>query len=327
MLKQNTMSEFDIFFISYDEPKCEEFWANLINIVPWAKRVHGVKGFDNAHKECAKQSETNRFITVDGDNLIDPKFIENTINIPKKYKDCVLSWAGKNFINGLVYGNGGLKLWTKDFVLGMKTHENAERDEEKVDFCWDERYIQLNNIYSTTYPNGSPFQAFRAGFREGVKMGLNRGKKISPNLIKSTIYEKNLKRIIIWMSVGSDVDNGLWSIYGSRLGMHMANLTDWDIASISSYDWFKEFWDNEIKDKFNGDDQYCKYTKYKWSEEKLTKEINVLGNNIRKHMDLDITLLDKEQSRFFKYVYDNPRRTCFLTSEIEADNWEIKADN
>ena len=27
---------------------------------PFAKRVDGVKGFDNAHKECARQSETEQ---------------------------------------------------------------------------------------------------------------------------------------------------------------------------------------------------------------------------------------------------------------------------
>jgi hypothetical protein len=320
MSKEYNMTEFDIFFISYDEPRCEEFWANLLNFAPWAKRVHGVKGFDNAHKACANQSETDRFITVDGDNLIDEKFLENKINIPEIYNDCVFSWAGKNFINGLVYGNGGLKLWTKDFVLNMKTHENAERDEETVDFCWDKKYIQLNNIYSTTYPNGSPFQAFRAGMREGVKMSLDRGKKIPPNLIKTTIHEKNLKRLIIWMSVGADVENGLWSIYGSRLGLYMANLTDWDISSISNYDWFKDFWNNEIKDKFIGKDYYCKYTKYSWSKDLLIKEIIKIGENIQKHTGLDIALLDENQSKFFKYVYENPRRTGILTTEFEADN-------
>ena len=49
------MNEFDIFFLSFDEPNCEENWAKLQDIAPWAKRVHGVKGFDNAHKECARQ--------------------------------------------------------------------------------------------------------------------------------------------------------------------------------------------------------------------------------------------------------------------------------
>ena len=35
--------------------------------------------------------------------------------------------AGGNIdINGLKYGNGSLKMWTKDFVANMKTHENTD---------------------------------------------------------------------------------------------------------------------------------------------------------------------------------------------------------
>ena len=45
--------------------------ADLCKKVPWAKRVHGVKGSDAAHKACAELSDTDHFITVDGDNIID----------------------------------------------------------------------------------------------------------------------------------------------------------------------------------------------------------------------------------------------------------------
>ena len=35
----------------------------------------------------------------------------------------VLSWNAKNLLNGLVYGNGGLKCWSKEYTLGINTHE------------------------------------------------------------------------------------------------------------------------------------------------------------------------------------------------------------
>ena len=62
----------------------------------------------------------------------------------------VISWAGYNSINGLMYGNGGIKCWDRDAVLDMKTHENAETDNAKaqVDFCWDLDYVQLNDCMS-----------------------------------------------------------------------------------------------------------------------------------------------------------------------------------
>ena len=44
----------------------------ILTKVSWAKRIHGVEGSDAPHKACAKISETQRFITVDGDNLVQP---------------------------------------------------------------------------------------------------------------------------------------------------------------------------------------------------------------------------------------------------------------
>ena len=54
--------DYDVVYLSYDEPNAEENYADLLTKVPWAKRVHGVKVPDLPHKECAKLSETDRFI-------------------------------------------------------------------------------------------------------------------------------------------------------------------------------------------------------------------------------------------------------------------------
>ena len=68
--------EFDIIFLSYDEPNADLHYADLCNNAPWAKRLHGVKGSDAAHKAAAELSETEWFITVDADNIVDPKFFD-----------------------------------------------------------------------------------------------------------------------------------------------------------------------------------------------------------------------------------------------------------
>lgn len=299
---KHAISEFDIFFISYDEPKKEEYWAKLLDIAPWAKRVNGVKGFDSAHKACAIQSETDRFITVDGDNIVYPDFFNLEIDIPVALSNCSLSWAGRNIINGLCYGNGGLKLWTKDFVLNMKTHENAKTDAEKLDFCWDNRYVQMNNTYSDTCPNGSPFQAFRAGFREGVKMTLDRGQPVISGKIENKLHSINYKRLLIWASIGADVENGIWAIYGTRLGIYKTNIEkNFDISQISDYDWFKEFFKNEIEhlDPVN--------------------ESSKLLEPLRKILGINISDMTAAQSEFFKSVYEPPRRTVNpLVTEMEA---------
>lgn len=320
------ITEFDIFYISYDEPQKEEFWAKLQDLAPWAIRVDGVKGFDSAHKRCAELSTTDRFITVDGDNVVYPQFFDTEIEIPERFQNASLSWAGRNIINGLCYGNGGLKLWTKEFVLNMRTHEHAEKPEETVDFCWDDKYIQLNNLYSDTCPNGSPYQAFRAGFREGIKMTLDRGVKFEDGAIEKHMHEKNFKRLLIWASIGADVENGLWAIYGARLGLYKGNIEkDFDISKISDYTWFKNYFYSEVAPEFvsfhEGDGIKCKYTGYCWLPDLLKAKSSMLLEPLRKDLGLKIADFDAEQSKFFKAVYEAPKRNHNpLISEIEADS-------
>lgn len=305
------LSEVDIFYISYDEPNCEKNWADLLEKAPWAKRVHKVKGFDAAHKACANQSETDRFITVDGDNIVDEKLFDIILDIPEKYERAALSWNSVNAVNGLIYGNGGVKLWTKDFVLNMKSHEAAESEAEKLDFCWDNNYLQLNSVLSTTYPNGSGFQAFRAGFREGVKMTLDQGNKLDRVQVKKRIHDANLKRLLIWASVGADADHGLFSILGTRMGVHAANIdAGFDLANISDYGWFTDYGSAVIESFYNEAGDLL--------EDKLVRKINELGDVITKHMGLPMCLLDATQSEFFKAVYQHPNQQYSVKLEQEV---------
>ena len=204
--------EFDFVFLSFDEPNAEHLYSKLVNIVPWCKRVHGIKGFDAAHKACAAISDTEFFITVDGDNLIYPQFLDQEIEITELQLDHAWAWAGRNHVNGLVYGNGGIKLWSKAFVNGMKSHEHAANLAASVDFCWTPGYNEVFGCYSTSVINGSSKQAWRAGFREGVKMSLDRGNRIDPAKFKSHLWEGNINRLCIWASIGLPLMLGrLWS--------------------------------------------------------------------------------------------------------------------
>ena len=55
-MKQIDTADLDCIYLSYDEPQKEEFWIKIRNMVPWAKRVDGVKGSDAAHKAAADAS-------------------------------------------------------------------------------------------------------------------------------------------------------------------------------------------------------------------------------------------------------------------------------
>ena len=74
------VADCDVVYLSYDEPNAEKNYADILTKIPWAKRIHGVEGSDASHKACAKICETERFITVDGDNIVQPEFINQTVN-------------------------------------------------------------------------------------------------------------------------------------------------------------------------------------------------------------------------------------------------------
>ena len=286
--------EQDIIFLSYDEPNAEKNYADLLTKAPWAKRVHGVKGSDAAHKACAALSETEYFVTVDADNIVDPKFLEVEIDLDELglTSENVFSWCGRVHVNGLMYGNGGLKLWTRKFVNEMKTHENSDPDDVKgkVEFCFDDRYYQFNENYSTSYTNATPFQAWRAGFREGVKMSLDQGAKV-PNL--KTVWWQNYERLLVWCTVGADVENGMYSILGAREGAALTNCTDWDYAQVRDFEWLTNYWNEHYENA---------------SSETKTDQINFYGKELREKCGIEIANLDAAGSKFFKTVYHNSPR-------------------
>lgn len=281
----------DVIFLSYDEPNAEKNYADLKKKLPWAKRVHGVKGSDAAHKACAELSETEYFVTVDADNIVEPKFFNVVVDLEELglTPEHVFSWCGRVHVNNLMYGNGGLKMWTRKFVNEMKTHENSDPNDVKgaVEFCFDKRYYQFNENYSTSYTNGSPFQAWRAGFREGVKMSLNEGAR-AEDIQK--IWWQNYQRLLVWCTVGEDVENGMWSILGARQGAYMTNCTDWDHTNVRDFEYLTAFWKEHHEGKDIDKDQYNFYA----------VELRKLG--------LEIGNLDAESSLFFKKLFVNSER-------------------
>jgi len=303
------VSDLDCIYLSYDEPQKEEFWLKIKNMVPWARRVDGVKGSDAAHKAAAQASDTERFILIDGDNLPDLKFFNLVLDYTDKdpvFKKAQYRWRAINAINGLRYGNGGISSWTKDYVMNMKTHEASDgNDNTTVDFCLDYSnsiYWSMYDCYSTTYPNYSPFQAWRAGFREGVKMCLLAGKKPSVEDFKRNVPGRNFNNLTIWHNVGLDADNGDWAIYGARLGTFMTMLLDdWDAQNVQWFDNYPEIWNEYCEGK---DPKYC-------AEE--------VGSHLESKLGLPICTLSKEQSRFFKRHYNNDKHNLGpLTREMDV---------
>jgi len=280
------IADLDVVYLSYDEPQKEEFWIKIKNMVPWAVRVDGVKGSDAAHKAAADASTTERFVLIDGDNLPDPEFFNMQLEIKSpEYDKAVFRWRARNHVNGLMYGNGGLSCWTREFIYNMRTHEASDgSDNTCVEFCFDPYYWPMHDCYSVTYPNGSAFQAWRAGFREGVKMCLDRGRKPSELEFKESVHSRNLDHLTIWHNVGMDVENGVWAILGARQGTYMTMLGDWDYRAVQWFDNLSDIWTDT-------------------QHEDPAKMIELYGKDLETRLELPMNLLDIKTSAFFKHHY------------------------
>jgi hypothetical protein len=289
--------EFDVVFLSYDEPNADLHYADLCNKVPWAKRVHGVKGSDEAHKEAARLSDTDWLVTVDADNLVNTNFFNLDLDIENDNVQ-VYSWLGKNVINGLQYGNGGLKIWKKDFILNMKSHEASDTGRAQVDFCWEDGYKQFMTCYSDVIITGSPYQAWRAGFREGVKMTLHDGLRVPAAEIKERVWWHNLHRLRMWATVGSHIENGNYAVYGARLGTWMANCTQWNYVDVRDFEILKNIYHDYAKP----------YEDTKG--EGLIEEIKSLGEKIKLELGFDYPYLSPAQSQYTVDLYNETINLC-----------------
>jgi hypothetical protein len=296
-MKQLDIADLDCVFLTYDEPNKEETWVKIKNMVPWAVRVDGVKGSDAAHKAAAEASTSDRFVLIDGDNIPDPKFFNLTLEVDEV---CAYRWRAKNHINGLMYGNGGLSVWSKEFIYNMRTHEASDGlAENDVEFCFYPNYYAMHDCYSTTYPNANAFQAWRAGFREGVKMCLNKGTRPTLTDFQHRVHQRNLDHLTIWHNVGRDVEHGIWAIAGSRMGTYMTMLTDWDYRLVQDFAALEDLW----KTVESGDPELL---------------AGRVAEDLVTQLDLPINRLDEQESKFFKHHYrSNWHNLGVMVKEID----------
>jgi hypothetical protein len=113
-------------------------------------------------------------------------------------------------------------------------------------------------------------------------MSLDRGQKVKPEEFMQTIQPINLRRLLPWMSVGADADNGRWAILGARRGCYMATLdSNYDVTLVSDLEF--------MRDKFS-----CMMMD-------IESDMQSYGNSLRQRLGLLVADLDAEQSRFYKF--------------------------
>mgnify|MGYP000258649724 CR=1 FL=1 len=173
----------------------------------------------------------------------------------------------------------------------MKTHEAAEEERAQVDFCWENGYKNFPVTYSDSIITGSPFQAWRAGFREGVKMTLLDGVKVPPQEIEQLIWWHNIHRLKMWSTVGTHEVNGLFAVYGARLGTYMTNCTDWNHVDVRDFEILRELYDRDVA-HFENDSGA------------LENETVELGKKLKLDLGFDWPYLSPTQSRYTLDLYD-----------------------
>jgi hypothetical protein len=279
----------DIFFVSMDEPRADEFFRKVYCANNKVQRIHGVKGWGTMLRACADASSTERFFTIDGDNEVLWDFFGLRFQLTEEMQSTVLSWSARNSVNGLEYGNGGIKNWPRSLASASRTHELSPT--ASVDFFPTLPYWQVPETLSLTWVNQSPQQAYRAGYREGIKLamaaGIAPGKKL-PDPVPPAARQ-NLDRLRIWASVGSDVTHGDWAILGARRGL---------LAYLKTSDYFPALHDHS-----------CLEMQWEKEGSALAEGIQSTGAQLESVFPLSLEHLTPSSSAFFKSLYLNPRRS------------------
>jgi len=220
---------YDIVFLSYNEPHAQQHWELLKNRFPRAKHVAGVEGIPRAHRAAAQRCKTKYFWVVDADNIVNDDF-----NFDFKWPrvdtrdDRVAVWRARNNVNGLEYGYGGIKLLPRQVVLGMP--------DGVMDFTTSisDYFHAMEDVASTTIINSSPYEAWKAGFRECAKLasGLMGGDE-----------NTNEERMATWMHEAQDIPNAEYCVAGARAGSQFGLTNKRDrfvLRQINDWEWLRE---------------------------------------------------------------------------------------
>jgi len=297
------ISDLPVVLLSYDEPWADQTATQLRSLVPALIRVHGVKGLDACHKAAAEAAGTDFFVTVDADTIVHRSFLSVTIPGCLVSEHVRLSWHSRNAVNGLPSGNGSVKVWPSALVKAMRTHESATPDRISLDHDLGEvipgltRAAVLPGVHATTDPARTPEHAFRAGLREAVYLD----RLVTDLSLKfgTDSHRVSALRAILstWANLGRHQPNGLWTIYGARLGLWLARTQPKrDPRLINDYGAMTEMWTNWVLPRFSPGGSCCRWTGTSWNADWLEDEVRALGRLLAVFPGLSIGEFTAEQS-------------------------------
>ena len=220
----------DIVFISYDEIDADANWDILINRFPNAKRVHGVKGMDNALKKAALVSDTEWYYAVFAKTQVhsefDFSFKPDRFQQPKHY-----IFNAKNMLNGLEYGHMGIVLYNSNIISGMT-------DEFGIDYTLSAQHEVVPLLSANATFNASPYQTWRTAFRECSKLA-------QFNHESGDLDSEY--RLQIWTTTAKG-EYAEWCIKGANDGVDYFNNNIGDNTSLKyafNWEWLRDYFSSK----------------------------------------------------------------------------------
>ena len=219
---------YDIVFISYNEPNADDNFKKLQIKFPKSKRIHGVKGIHQAHIAAAKIAETEMFYVVDGDALIVDDFTFSYC-VPRYEKNHVHVWRSKNPINDLEYGYGGVKLLPRDKTINMDINS------ADMTTSISNNFKVVDTVANITAFNTDPFSTWKSAFRECVKL--------SSHIIARQDSSESEQRLDKWCTLNENVSYGYYGYLGALDGRLYGEKNKGNLQAlkkINDFDWLKE---------------------------------------------------------------------------------------
>lgn len=216
----------DIVFISNGEKNADQNYEHLVacvgNLPNRLCKVENVEGRANAYKAAANASNSPWFFAVFAKLWVDENFDwswqPDRLQIPKHY-----IFYAKNPVNDLVYGHQAMIAYNKKLVLANQA--------KGLDFTLDDPHAVVEIVSGTARYATDAFSAWRAAFREAIKLA-------------ASTDEISKTRLNTWCSVGKG-EFGYWSTQGAKDGLEYYNQAK-DFALLKlSYEW------KWLKEKFN----------------------------------------------------------------------------
>lgn len=228
------LKQYDIIFISYNEPNADANWQRLLAKYPRAQRVDGVKGIHQAHICAAELATTPMFWVVDGDSQVVDGF-DFTLILPKYDQDIVHVWSSRNPVNGLEYGYGGVKLLPKRKTMALNVNSTD------MTTSISSKFRAMPEVSNITEFNTDSFSTWRSAFRECVKL--------SSRIIAGQVNEETEKRLDTWCTVANG-DYSSECILGACAGREYGSIHSNNaeaLNKINDFNWLQDCYRQLIK--------------------------------------------------------------------------------